>query len=305
MNSIRCSTHSGVEATHRCEGCSKLLCADCIEEGHRLLFCRLCREQAVPIAPEAAATAPQFARQQKRAQPYSWGQALLYVFRGYGVYVFGSYLGALALLALLGLLPIVGAAAGCVTLIFVLLVLFLVPGTLYSIVRTTAAGGDELPDWPDLIMDFGDRVAEIFGFVLTLLISCIPLVFLLKLSDCLSSLGPDCWLMIAVGWFVAFALWAPAFGAIAVFHNNWLAFRIDRHVVAIARLGSDLWITALLSTLLITVGQILSLALALTPVVGLIASAAAGMYGWFTAAHLVGVLFRRHHLVLKDIYGRS
>jgi hypothetical protein len=265
----------------------------------------LCGEQAVPVESDTAGTAPQLARQQKRAAPYSWGQALLYVFRGHGFYVFGSYLGALAVLALLGLIPIVGAAAGCASVVFVGLVLFLVPGTLYAIVRTTERGGNQLPDWPDLIIDFGDRVAEIFGFLLTLLISCLPLVLLLKLSGCTRSFAADCWVMILVGWFLALVLWSPAFGAIAVFHNNWLALRVDLHIKAIARMGPDLWIAAFLSTILITVGQVLSLFVAMAPVVGLILAAAAGMYGWFTAAHLVGVLFRRHHSVLEEIYRRS
>ena len=37
-------------ATHRCDGCERLLCAECIEVGHRLLTCRHCGELAVPLA---------------------------------------------------------------------------------------------------------------------------------------------------------------------------------------------------------------------------------------------------------------
>ncbi|MDH3744585.1 MAG: hypothetical protein OES47_05725 [Acidobacteriota bacterium] len=302
MPSGHCFEHPEIEATHCCKECRKFLCPDCLERGHRLLLCPHCGEMAAPVVAEGATTAPQLVRQHNRAAAYTWGEALFYVFRGKGSAVFGSYLGALAVLALLGLVPIVGSAASCVALLFMIAVLVLVPGTLYEIVRTTADGGNELPDWPELIVNLGTRISEIVGFLLTLAIACLPLALLLKFGGCRLTMATHCWWLLVVGWLVAFVLWVPMFGAVARFRSNWLAVRLDLHLAAIGRLGSDLWIAAVLSTVLIIVGQVLAVALLFAPFVGTILSAAAGMYGWFTAAHLVGVVFRRHHRGLLEIY---
>jgi DNA-directed RNA polymerase subunit RPC12/RpoP len=44
-----CATHPAAAAVYRCDGCGRLLCPDCVQEGHRLLFCRHCRERALPL----------------------------------------------------------------------------------------------------------------------------------------------------------------------------------------------------------------------------------------------------------------
>lgn len=259
---------------------------------------------AIPLSAESAQTAPQFERQRARTAPYGWADAFLYVFRGRGLFVFGSYLVALALLAILGLIPILGVAAGCFSMIFVVMVLFIVPGALTKIVRETAVGENELSDWPEFLQ-FGERLGEVLGFLITGLISTIPLLVALELGGCADSgdFASLCWLILVVGWFLAMAIWVPAFGAVSVLHDNFVAFRFDRHARVLTGFGGRFWPTVLLSTALIVVGQVVSFFAMAVPLFGLVASAAIGMYSWFTAAHLIGLFFRRNTAELADIYG--
>lgn len=292
-------------ASYRCDGCGRKLCADCVDEGHRLLTCSACGELALPLAPVTTpASAPRLAERRARERPYSFVDALLYVFRGRGIYVFGSYLIGLAVLGFVSIFPIVGCAASLVTLIFVAIVLFLVPGALFAIARTTARGDDELPDWPDFTA-FGERLGEVFDFLVIGVIAALPLALLIKLGGC-AGWGPmpaHCWLLLVLGWFCAMLIWVPALAAVAVYQEGWLALRVDLHARAIAAGGGDLVVTALVATALVVFGQVLSVLLSILPLVGLIASAAAGMYGWFTAAHFVGLFYRRKHDDLEAIYG--
>lgn len=299
-----CANHPNVPPAYRCDDCGRLLCADCVDQGHRLLTCRVCGELALPLAAGAATSTPRLAEKRAREEPYSLVDALLYVFRGRGLYVFGSYLGGLAVLAFLSLFPLVGCIAVLVTVIFVALVLLLVPGALFSIARTTAKGDNELPDWPDFSA-LGERLGEIFDFLVIGVIAALPLVVLLKLAGC-TGWGPmpaHCWLVLVAGWFCALMIWVPAFAAVAVYQEGWLALRVDLHVRAVIAGGADLVIAALLATGLVVFGQILSVLLSVLPLVGLIASAAVGTYAWFTAAHLVGLFYRGKHDELEDIYG--
>ncbi len=258
----------------------------------------------MPVAARAAVTAPEAARRRAREKPYSTSDALTYVFRGRGLYVFGSYLGLLAVLAFLSLFPLVGCAATAVMVIFIAAVLLLVPGALFAIARTTARGDDELPDWPDFSA-FGERLGEILAFLALGLVAALPLAVLLRLAGCAGwgPMAPHCWLVLVAGWFAALLIWVPAFAAVAVFQEGWLGLRVDLHARAIFAGGADLAVTAVLATVLVVSGQVLSVVLAIVPLVGLVASAAAGMYGWFTAAHLVGLFYRRHHDELGSIYG--
>jgi hypothetical protein len=251
-----------------------------------------------------AQTTPQFSRERARSAPYGLGDACLYVFRGQGLYVLGSYLIVLALLAVLGMVPVLGVGAGCFTLIFVLMVFVIVPGTLMRIVRETAAGENELSNWPEFT-EYGDRLAEIVGFLVTGVLAALPLVVMLRLGGCAgsSTLGWHCWAILGGGWFLAMALWVPAFGAVSVLHNNLLAFQLLGHATVLVRSGREFWSIVGLSTILIVAGQMVSLLAIAIPIFGLVASAVIGMYGWFTAAHLVGLFFRRNAVELAEIYG--
>lgn len=84
--------------------------------------------------------------------------------------------------------------------------------------------------------------------------------------------------------------------------NILLAFRVDLHLKVLAGFGPEIWVTVLLATGLVVIGQVLALVMTAMPVVGQAASAAVGMYGWFTAAHLIGSFFRRYASRLSEVY---
>ena len=47
-----CAAHPERAAVYECDGCKKLLCEECMEEGHRLLFCRHCALRPVGFGVE-------------------------------------------------------------------------------------------------------------------------------------------------------------------------------------------------------------------------------------------------------------
>ena len=280
------------------------MCEECVEEGHRLLFCRLCGERALPLATGGPTTARALAGERKRFAAYGWSDAFGYVFRGSGAYVFWSFPAVVAVLSILGLIPILGILTGCIQLLFGLVVLVILPGALFAVVRDTARGEIELPDWPDF-SQFGARINEIFEFILIGLVAAIPGALMLSALGCgnLATLSLDCGLVMALSWIAATLIWIPAFGAVAVYRNFWLTFRLDLHLRAIRAAAGEFALVTGLSMMLILAGQTLALMLlGVMPLASIAVSAIVGLYSWFTIAHLVGLWFRRHGRVLDPIY---
>jgi hypothetical protein len=306
LSSTACFTHPERPAAYRCDGCEKALCEDCIEAGHRLLFCRLCGERALPVAAHVPATSAAVSVERARQAPYGWSDAFFYPLRGKGGNIFGVFLACLLVLGILSFIPLLGIVPGCFIWVLVGIVFLLWPGTLFAVVRTTAAGDNELPDWPDF-NEVGDRLGELFGFLLIAAMAFLPGYLLLRLFGC--GAGADsgglCFLLLAVACLVAVTLWIPSFGAVGIYRSNWLALHLNLHFRAIAAGQRDFWITVLVTGLLILVGQFLSFAAFLFffgSFIGLIVSAGVGMYAWLTGSHLVGLWFRRHAAELEAIY---
>jgi hypothetical protein len=299
-----CPRHPGRNTQFLCDGCGEHLCEECVDEGHRLLFCRLCGERALPLAGDGPTTTGALAADRKRLAAYSWMDAFGYVFRGSGAYVFWSFPAIVVVLSIVGQLPLIGILTGCLQLLFGAIVLVILPGALFAVVRSTTRGEIELPDWPDF-HDYGNRINEIFEFVLIGLVASVPGVLMARVFGCsdLSSISLDCWLLVAISWVVAALIWIPAFGAVGVYGNFWLAIRVDMHYRAISAAFADFARVMGLSTILILVGQVLALILlGVVPVVGVAVSAIVGLYSWFTIAHLVGLWFRRHSKLFDQIY---
>jgi len=199
----RCSTHQEAAAVYECDGCGKLLCEGCIEVGHRLLFCRHCGELAVPLA-GAPATTSELAQEHRVRAAYGFADALSYPFRGLGLYLYTGYVLLVMLLEVAGGVP----GLGCAVLIVQLVILLLLPGFLFAIVRTSAEGETELPDWPDFA-ELGERLGECLSFVLLTAMAFLPTWLLLYLTDCgvdsLLHFGLDvfeaarCWSILALG----------------------------------------------------------------------------------------------------------
>ncbi len=294
-----CTTHAERRAEYRCGGCRALLCADCIEEGHRLLFCRLCREQAAPLVAGAPATAPALVRARRLGRRYGFGDALLYPFRGLGLYT----LPALAVWLGAGIF-----LSGLADLVLRALLLLILPGLLFAVVRTTADGEDQLPDWPDASEPFA-RVAEIGRGFGVLLLSAAPAWLTLRATGC--GLEPYlrthsrgfCLVTLFTALAVGLLLGVFALGAVAVHDSTWLVLRADLHVEALlGPAGWDAAATALLLAALFAGSRLAAFALSFVPLVGALASAVVSIYALFLGAHLVGRLFLRHAAVLDPLY---
>ena len=334
MNAAACPRHPGHAVTHVCDGCQQPLCAECVESGHRLEFCKLCGERALPwgSAP-AAGTAPaapsgppplggsyappvpapagntiterRRARVAQSAAGYGVAEALAYPFRGYGAYAFWGFVALLLIMRLIGLAIPVGG--GAVTGLFGIIMILMWPSFMFSISGSTARGENELPDWPDF--DFFELFRSLLLFLFVAFLCLLPLFGLMYLLGCgpwemltgTVSLGA-CFLALSVGFLVAVALWIPIFGATSLFDTFLAAFRIDLHVAAV--------LVAPLEWLAMTVGLaglliarfVLPLLLGFLPLVGQIASDVVVTYALFLGAHLVGLYFRRHWNRLEAIY---
>lgn len=302
MSATKCSSHPENEAVYRCDGCGELLCADCVDEGHRLLFCGLCGERALPLDDQAPAVTTELRRTAMREAPYSLVDALRYPFRGLGRYVYWGYVIVLVIFLVLGAIP----GLGCAVVILELTILLMLPGLLFAIVRTTAEGEDELPDWPDWI-DVGQRLWEWFGALLVFLISALPVVTVLWLLGCaleevIGSGRLVCSVGLLVGSIAGAAIWIPAFGAVATEWNPWVALRVDLHVRALGVLGADGWQTLGLLVGLLALRQLVATVVQPVPLLGSVLQIVVGVYALLTGAHFVGLLFRRHAAVLDSIY---
>lgn len=290
-----CASHPDHAAVYVCDGCAKHLCQDCIKTGHRLLFCKLCGERALPLEPDQAASAPELQLQKKRQRAYGFRDALVYPFRGLGIYAFFAFI-VCQLLAY--------AFSGFIALLMALLI----PGFVFAIVRSTAKGETELPDWPEWD-DFGERIKEWLMTAVMTIVAMLPIGFALYLGQCglaalldLASLG-SC--ILAVGLAAPFAamIWTLSLGSTAVFESYAVTLRTDLHLRAFFASGTG----ALKTSLFVAIGYVTSLALQTTlaatvPVLGQIAATVVSVYTLLTGAHLVGLLFRHHHVAMKRIY---
>jgi hypothetical protein len=296
-----CESHPEAVATFQCEACEKYLCAECAEEGHRLFFCALCGERALPLAAEAPTTTNIHREVVKRDAPYGLQDALAYPFRGLGGYVYWAYVILLIIFMAIGIVP----GGGCLILIFQLLILLTLPGLLFSIVRTSSRGDVELPDWPDWT-DVGERLFEWFGAMLAFLAAMIPAVVAVLILGCGTQEFLEgtnrCSLGLAGGLILGAAIWIPAFGSVALTFSPWWALRIDLHVRALFEVGAAAWKTFGLLVALLAARVVASWILAPIPVLGAAIQIAIGIYTLFLGAHLIGLLFRRHADTLEAIY---
>jgi hypothetical protein len=299
-----CAAHPAAAAIYRCDGCGRLLCADCIETGHRLLFCRHCRERALPLAQTGPATAPELRRTAARVRPTRLMGALAYPLRGQGSGLFWVYLALLVVFRLAAAVP----GLGLLVLFLRLAIFLLLPGLLYAIVRRTAEGDDQLPDWPD-IYETGERLHEVATFLCTIVVAFLPAALALHFSGCgmAALLGGaedigDCGLVLAAGLVLGLPLAVPMFGSLAIYQHYDLLVRLDLHARALLAAGADGLTTVLLTYGVLAASGFLQFALSAFPLLGGALSAAVAAYGSFAGAHVVGLMFRKHATALDAIY---
>ncbi|HEX5718237.1 MAG TPA: B-box zinc finger protein [Thermoanaerobaculia bacterium] len=293
-----CAQHPGVNAAFRCEGCTKLLCQDCIKKGHALLFCSQCGERAMPLEAGQPATVKEVTRRQAISKPYSFQEALFYPFRGVGLYMFIATLVSLAFVSFL-----LQYSRGCYAIVLAVGLWSLMVGLQFKIVRSTAEGEDQLPDWPEY-MDWGERLGDIVIYLVVAILQFFPVVAytLLNMGKVLSP-EPSLlfWAGFALFAWLGMALGTVAFGAAGRFDRS-SVMRVDLHLKALKIGGVD---TVTATNMAFAIGISLFVVRALlqqVPYVGAAVAGVLGAYWTFTSAHLAGVLFRRHILELEKVY---
>lgn len=299
-----CAIHTMQPATYRCDGCSRLLCDRCIKTSHRLLLCTVCGEMAIPLSGGGPRTSTELRKTSARTASYSLLDAFAYPFRGTGAGVFWVYF---VLLAVFNVVPLYVPFSGCLFWVPSIIVALLVPRLLFTIVRTTAEGENELPEWPDF--DFWARLLDAIAMGLIGLVAALPGIALFAVSGCdvLTLVGAgegrSCWPVLALSFLLGVAVWIPTLGATSVFESYWLLPRLDLHARALlASPVEALMMTVVLAVLLVGSWALRFTVAAAIPAVGTLLAVFIGIYATFTGAHLVGVYFRRHYEKLETLY---
>ena len=293
-----CVQHPDVAAAFRCDGCSKTLCGECIRKGHALLFCGLCGERAMPLDAGKPATVREVRRHEAVTKPYSFMDALSYPFRGSGKLMFVA-----AVISMLFVQILLTFGMGLWRYLFAAGFWSLMIGLQFSIVRTTAEGENELPEWPDY-SDFGERFADILTYLAITLLQFGPAaayVFFGMESLVTGEAGLGFWAGFAVCAWLGAVLATMAYGAAGRFGRG-SSLRLDLHVRGFLTGGADAVNAANMTFALGITFFVLRLALDSIPIAGAILSGVVGAYWFFTSAHLAGVLFRRHIFALEKLY---
>ena len=299
----RCSTHPDAAATHRCDGCSELLCDACIEDGHSLLFCKLCGELAVPLAEGPAERRREPGRPRRTRAAYTLRDALSYPLRGAGAWLFGVYVGLVALLSGLSFVP----GLGLPMVILFAGMMLMMAGLLVSIIRGTANGDNEMPDWPD--WDPYQRLRDFLLLLSAYLVALMPIVALLYLAGCgvldlaRGEWSVICWLAFAAGLVIGAVLWVVALGAVVLYDAPLGAFRVDLHLAAVGVFKGSLVQVMVFLVLLTLASEFLKwMVFSELPLVGALLESAIGTYTMFTGSHLIGLLFRQHSDAIDRLY---
>src|SRR4028118_318130 len=230
-----CVQHPGVAAAFRCDGCGKTLCGECIRKGHALLFCGLCGERAMPLDAGKPATVREVRRHEAVTKPYSFMDALSYPFRGSGKLMFAA-----AVISMLFVQLLLSYGMGLWRYLFAAGFWSLMIGLQFSIVRTTAEGDNELPEWPDY-SDFGERFADIVTYLVITLLQLGPAaayVFFGLESLVTGEAGLGFWAGFAVCAWLGAVLATMAYGAAGRFGRG-SSLRLDLHVRGFLTGGAD------------------------------------------------------------------
>ncbi|HEV7668237.1 MAG TPA: hypothetical protein VGS22_06915 [Thermoanaerobaculia bacterium] len=298
-----CAQHPEIAALYACDGCGRELCDQCITAGHALLFCKICGERAIPLAPlegpaPGAHSAVQLRRRAVIDSSYRLSQAFGYPFRGMGKYLFVAALvcqGGVEILLRFGInLFRFALAFGFWSLLV---------GLQLKIARSTAEGQDELPDWPDYF-SLGERFFDILVFlILQIWRYGLVALYLFVGRSMIFTKEPNLlyWLGAAVlGWLGTVAA-TMALGAVGKFDPD-LVLRLELHTRAFRACGADAVTIVNLVFALDLAVWLVRLCLADIPLAGSAAAGILGTYALFVSAHLAGLLFRRNAAAVEEIY---
>lgn len=252
------------------------------------------------LSGEAEAAA--LAHQRTLAAAYSWKQALLFPFRGFGRVAFLALFAAGVVLDLLAFIPGVGGVLTVVAWVGLLALSGWVP----AVVRVTLSGRNLLADWSELA-NLGRWLRDLGRFVAVVLFAAWPLLAFLLTREWHGGLaaesGPWGWLVaVVLGW-VAATLGVVVCGVTEAFGQRQLP-RLGRHLRAYATGQPEtIWVVAGLFALVLIAVVLRAVAAPALPWMALPAAHGIEIYVLLLAPHLIGVLVRRHRLELARVYG--
>jgi hypothetical protein len=219
---------------------------------------------------------------------------LRYPFRGMGAYLYAATLAVTALLFILPSCLLRG------------LFMVLLASLQLSIVRATAEGEDELPDWPDWT-EPGERLMDVAVWLAASMLQFLGVGLLVSMTGTLEvAFGAPSWgfwLSAAVLLWLGTAMGLMAFGAAGTF-DRIKVVSVPTHVLGFCRLGAEAvnitnWVFGLGAVVLVARSALESM----HPLIGIPLSGALGAYWMFVQPHLAGVLFRRNYEILEASYG--
>ena len=297
---VSCAAHPGAVALYRCDGCGRLLCAECARPSTRLVLCAHCGELALPLAapPEESGAEPEWTPPPPPAPgaPIDWRDLALSPLRGRQAALLA---GIAALLAGVAALESSGEeAGGCVGFLPRTLLLLLVPGLMGDVARHAAAGFADLEEWPDYSAPAA-RLRELALFALVGLAALLPAAWVggaLGCADRLATgagLGPLCWFGLAAGLALSALLWPLPFAAAAATGSFAAAFALRDHVARFRAAPRAAAATAALGWTAMVAPQLLRALLPAGSLPGVLAEALPGAYGTLMTARAAGLLRRR------------
>ncbi len=294
-----CVEHPDAAALYVCDGCQQPLCEECIEESYTLFLCRLCGERALPLHAEQPTSVRELKKRRALDVPYSLTESLAYPFRGSGVYMF------IATLLASGMLWVITFAPGCLGLGLRAGFWGLIVGLQFRIVRSTAEGENELPDWPDYT-DIGKMFWDILTWNIIHFVIVVAVVWFIVSGALEEGFKPriDFSIAIAAVLWLSAAFMVMAYGAVGNYRRL-KVFEVHNHVRGYLSAGADaVKITNLVFGLGI-LAFLLQSFLEGVPFVGAALSSIVGVYWLFMVPHLAGLLFRRHIDTMERLYWGS
>ncbi len=291
-----CVEHPDAAALYLCDGCEKHLCEECIEESYALFLCRLCGERAMPLHAEQPASVKELKKRRAVDKPYSLKEALAYPFRGSGVYMFAATLIASGILYVVTFMP------GCLGLALRVGFWGLIVGLQFRIVRSTAEGENELPDWPDYT-DVGKMFWDVLTWNIIHFVIVAGVVWFMISGALQGGFKPriDFSIAIALVLWLSAAFMVMAYGAVGNYRRL-KVFEVHNHVRGYLAAGAD---AVKITNLVFGLGILAFLLqgfLEAIPFAGAALSSIVGVYWLFMVPHLAGLLFRRNIDTMEKLY---
>ncbi|MCB1034810.1 MAG: hypothetical protein KDD47_13345 [Acidobacteria bacterium] len=255
----------------------------------------------MPLDLQAPSSPKEVKHQAALNQPYGFADAMAYPFRGMGLYVSIGTPFVLMFVEFIGNFGI-----GCLWFPVLLLFWSMLVGLQFKIVRSTADGDNELPDWPEFT-DFGERAMDLLAYLIIALITVGPVGIYLAIFGFRHLLTMEPSLLFWIG-FVC-CLWAgTALGTMAYgsggIYDRVDVLRLPHHFLAFREMGAEaVRVTNVIFGLQTATLVVRAVLKGMSPLLGSAVSGVIFLYWFLVSPHLMGLLFRRNRQIVERIYG--